>query len=92
MNARAHVFIYGDVTGVGFRAWTYRIALELGLFGWVKNAERGIVEAVIEGKKEAVEDMIKRCGKGPEVAWVEKLDVKWYESTGEFDSFEIIIS
>ena len=92
MNARAHVLIYGDVTGVGFRAWTYRIALELGLSGWVRNADRGIVEAVFEGKKEAVEDMIKQCRKGPEVAWVEKIDVKRYEATGEFDSFEIIIS
>ena len=89
MNAKAHVLIYGDVTGVGFRAWTYRKALELGLSGWVKNADRGIVEAVFEGKKEAVEEMIKQCRKGPEVAWVEKIDVKWHAATGEFSVFNI---
>ena len=90
MNAKAHVLIYGDVTGVGFRAWTYRIALELGLSGWVRNADRGIVEAVFVGKKEVVEDMIERCRKGPEVAWVEKVKTEWEEATEKSANFQIL--
>ena len=50
MLTRVHVAIYGDVIGVGFRAWTVRNAKELGLTGWVRNIEKG-VEAVFEGEK-----------------------------------------
>jgi len=55
----------------------------------VKNADRGIVEAVFEGPKEKVEEIIARCRKGPEVAWVEKMEVKYGKATDEFLGFEI---
>ena len=100
MNSRAHVIIYGDVIGVGFRSWTVQNARELGLNGWVRNvSEKTVypdsavggrrVEAVFEGPKEKVEEMIKRCNKGPEVAWVEKVDVSWEENKGEWAGFEV---
>lgn len=89
MNKRAHLIIYGDVTGVGFRAWTYRNAIELELTGWVRNADRGKVEAVFEGEKDKIEEMIARCKKGPEVAWVEKVEVEWGKATGEYEVFSI---
>lgn len=91
---RAHLFISGDVIGVGFRGWVMRNARELRLTGWVKNADEGLVEAVFEGDEEKVKEMIERCKKGPEVAWVEKVVVKWEESPpagGEFDGFEILL-
>ncbi len=81
--------IYGDVIGVGFRAWTVRNAKELGLTGWVRNADNKTVEAVFEADMEKVKEMIERCKKGPEVAWVEKLEVKWEVATGEFVIFQI---
>lgn len=88
---RTHVTISGDVTGVGFRAWTVRNAIELGLAGWVRNTEKGTLEAVFEGEKKDVEKMIELCKKGPEVAWVEKVDVKRESppAGGEFAGFEI---
>jgi len=86
---RVHVFIFGDVIGVGFRAWISHRAKNLGLTGWVRNAPVGIVEAVFEGPKEKVEEMIELCRKGPEVSWVEKIETKWEEATGEFISFDI---
>lgn len=99
MGSRVHVFIYGDVIGVGFRSWTVRNAKELNLSGWVKNVypEQGrragddLVEAVFEGEKEKVEKMVKRCQQGPEVAWVAKVDVKWEEPTGELEGFEVVL-
>lgn len=87
MMARAHVFIYGDVIGVGFRAWIQRRAKELKLTGWVRNASGKTVEAVFEG--ENVEEMIEFCHKGPEVSWVERVDVKREKATNEFISFDI---
>lgn len=86
---RVHLLISGDVIGVGFRAWTVRNAKELGLTGWVRNTEDKTVEILIEGKKEKLEEMIKRCHQGPEVAWVERVQVKWIEASGEFAGFEV---
>lgn len=88
---RAHVFIYGDVIGVGFRAWMVRNARELGLTGWVRNREDKTVEAVFEADVEKIKEMIKRCKEGPEVAWVQKVEVKWEETEGEFDGFKILL-
>lgn len=89
--ARAHIFITGDVIGVGFRAWIVQLASNLGLYGWVKNiySPKQAVEAVFEGKKENVEKMVELCQKGPEVSWVEKVEVKREEATGEFDEFSV---
>ena len=36
----------GTVQGVGFRPYVYRLARELGLAGWVRNDERGVVVEV----------------------------------------------
>jgi acylphosphatase len=90
MNWRTHVFIHGDVIGVGFRAWTVRNAKELGLKGWVRNADYRTVEAVFEGEKEKVEEMIKHCHKGPKVCWVERVEVNWEKGTYKFFDFNII--
>ncbi len=89
MNSRVHVFIYGDVIGVGFRAWTLRQAQSKPLTGWVKNLGHNLVEAVFEGEKGKIEEMIKLCHKGPEVSWVEKVEVRWEKATGEFVGFEV---
>jgi len=104
MDVRAHVFIYGDVIGVGFRAWIQRNAKDLGLTGWVRNASvypehfgklsasrSRRVEAVFEGEKEKVEEMLKKSQQGPEVAWVERVDFKWEKATGEFITFDICL-
>lgn len=90
MKKRVHVLIHGDVINVGFRAWTQRLAQGKQLTGWVRNAGDDCVEAVFEGEKEKIEEMIELCHQGPEVSWVDKVDVKWEEATGEFDGFNIL--
>lgn len=89
MNKRAHVFIHGDVIGVGYRSWTVRNTQELGLTGWVQNFDHKTVEAIFEGPEDKVKQMVEFCHEGPEVAWVEKVDVKWEVATGEFEGFEV---
>lgn len=86
---RIHLLILGDVTGVGFRYFALRRAQSLGLNGWVRNVSKGQVEAVAEGEKDKLEEFIKRCNHGPDVAWVAQVDVKWGEATGEFTGFKI---
>ena len=85
---RIHLLIFGDVQGVGFRAWVRRLAQELGLTGWVRNREDGGVEVIAEGVR--LEEFVKRCRKGLESSWVEKVDATWGEARGEFVDFEVV--
>jgi acylphosphatase len=87
---RVHLLISGDVQGVGFRSWAFRQAQGLGLTGWVKNREDGTVELVAEGLREKLEELIKRCQRGPDVVWVEGVDIVWTDATGEFVNFSVV--
>jgi acylphosphatase len=81
-----HVRIEGRVQGVGYRAWTQRTALSLGLAGWVRNRRDGSVEAVFQGPGEAVAAMIARCEAGPPDAAVTRVEVVG-EGVGVFEGF-----
>src|SRR3954453_555526 len=63
--------IRGRVQGVGFRAWTAYQADRLGLRGWVRNRRDGTVEAALFGPAEAVDEMLRRCHRGPRAAQVD---------------------
>ena len=79
---RARVRISGRVQGVFFRDSTRGKAQELGLSGYVKNTPDGDVEAVFEGPRETVEEMVRWCGQGSPQASVENVAVD-YESPGD---------
>jgi acylphosphatase len=89
MNTRAHVFIKGKVQGVFFRSWTKSTAESLGLTGFVKNLEDGRVEALFEGEKEKVEEIVNKCKEGSRAAEVTHVDVVWEEALGDYTGFEI---
>jgi len=84
---RVHVFVSGRVQGVSFRAFTTRHAKALGLTGWVMNLRDGRVEAVIEGPKEKVAELLKLIEKGPPAARVDNLKVTDERPRGDFRSF-----
>ncbi|HJO01713.1 MAG: acylphosphatase [Candidatus Woesearchaeota archaeon] len=86
---RVHVIIHGSVQGVFFRANAKRIAESLGLKGYVRNIDDGCVEVVAEGSEEKLKELISFCKKGPEAANVSKIDVKFEESSGKFEGFEV---
>ena len=88
-KVRAHVVIDGRVQGVCFRLDTRRVAAQERLTGWVRNLPDGTVEAVFEGDEEDVKSMLKWCEKGPSLARVSNVSLKWEPYTGEFDRFEI---
>ncbi len=89
MNIRRHVIISGKVQGVFFRSSTKNVAIELDITGWVRNRVDGMVEAVFEGEKENIEQMIDWCRKGPELARVMDVEIKSERYAGEFKSFEV---
>lgn len=86
---RVRVVVFGRVQGVFFRAETRRVAKELGLSGWVKNAPDGTVEAVFEGQPEMVDKAIDWCKTGPPGAIVSSIEVYEENPCGE-NGFRII--
>jgi acylphosphatase len=87
--ARAHVRLGGRVQGVGFRYATADEARQRRLTGWVRNLDSGGVEAVFEGPRAMVEDMLRWCEDGPPGAYVRDLKVAWDEPAEHFARFEI---
>ncbi|RLF50006.1 MAG: acylphosphatase [Thermoplasmata archaeon] len=83
MIVRAHLIFSGRVQGVFFRHHTRLWARELGVNGWVKNLPDGTVEAIFEGEKDAVEELIRRCREEQPYAVVTGVDIKWEEPKGE---------
>jgi DNA ligase D-like protein (predicted 3'-phosphoesterase) len=56
--------VAGAVQGVGFRETTRRRANELGVMGWVRNADDGTVSVHAEGPSAAIETLIAFLRKG----------------------------
>ena len=68
--------IRGIVQKIGFRAWTERKALRLGLDGWVRNRHDGSVEVLVAGPPPAVAELIEQCRSGPPLARVDSIAVE----------------
>lgn len=89
MDEQLHVLISGMVQGVGFRHATYRQALKLGLSGWVRNLPDGRVEAVVQGDRPVIDQMLAWCRKGPALARVDRVDATWESVHTPYTDFEI---
>lgn len=85
---RAHVLVSGRVQGVGYRASTWDMAQLLKLNGWVRNRRDGRVEAVFEGSKAQVEEIIRWCHQGSPGAVVQAVEVE-YEAPQGIQGFEV---
>lgn len=87
---KKHIFIFGNVQGVGFRRWLYIKAIENNIYGWVKNKASGEVETLLVGSKERVDYLIKLCKKGPPSSEVKKIKIDSYHNQYFKKSFEIL--
>ena len=88
-KVRAHVVVTGRVQGVYFRYATREEANMRGVKGWVRNLRVGGVEAVFEGEKTKVEELLDFCHYGPPEAKVSSVKVTWGVYTGELKVFSI---
>lgn len=89
MISEVFIKIYGAVQGVGFRYYAERIAANLNLTGYVKNASDGTVEIFAQGNKENLEKLITWASRGPDLARIEKVEVEWHEVTETHSRFLI---
>jgi acylphosphatase len=86
---RVHIIVTGRVQGVFFRAHTRDRARELGLKGWVRNLDSDKVEVMAEGPEKEIAELIGFCNKGPDIARVDDVKVKFVESDEELGPFSI---
>lgn len=97
MRVQAHVYIIGDVIGVGFRAWTKIQAKQHNVGGWVRNVHdnhhifgtSGGVEALFQGAEYQINQMIEIVKQGPSIARVDDVEVYWQEAKEMITEFEI---
>jgi DNA ligase D-like protein (predicted 3'-phosphoesterase) len=80
--AAVRVTVRGDVQGIGFREATLRRAGELGVMGWVRNAEEGEVLVHAEGNEQAVEELVAFLGDGPPAAKVTEVATESVKAEG----------
>lgn len=83
------VKIYGQVQAVGFRYSAGHVARQLGITGFARNEPDGSVYIEAEGEEVALKDFLSWCGKGPQLARVEKVDPSWPEVSEGFTGFKI---
>ena len=86
---RAHIHFCGTVQGVGFRYTCLSFAQQLSLTGWVKNLSDGGVEAVVEGPREKIEELLSRL-EGQFGGFIRDRHIEWWQAREEFDKFSII--
>ncbi len=89
-NIRSRVLISGRVQGVCYRMEAEQEARSRNLTGWVRNLPTGQVEALFEGDKTQVEEMIAWCHKGPVAARVVSVETTWEAYHGDFVDFRIV--
>lgn len=85
---RLHMSLHGAVQGVGFRPFVYRLAVEMGLNGWVLNSSQGVFVEV-EGERQALDTFVSRLEKEkPPRAYIQGMGTSFLDPVG-FTKFEI---
>lgn len=75
---------------VGFRYFVVEEARQLGVTGWVRNADDGeTVEVVAEGPEDALRRLEDALRVGPRAARIEAVDAIWSDATEGYDGFEV---
>ena len=88
-SVRAKILVSGRVQGVGYRAFTCRMAASRGLTGGVQNLDSGQVTVDVEGSRSALEEFLADLKKGPVGARVTQVQVEWGNATGRYHDFTI---
>lgn len=69
------IYLYGRVQRVGFRYFVFKLAVEVGVMGFVKNQPDGSVYVEVEGDPHLVDVFVEHCKKGPPHSQVSKFQV-----------------
>lgn len=86
---RARISVSGRVQGVGYRAFTVRVATQGGLVGGVRNTDDGRVELEVEGPKDRILSLVEELKVGPTASRVTAVQVEWAKATGRYTDFDV---
>jgi acylphosphatase len=86
-DIRLTAWVHGTVQGVGFRWWTRRKALELGLTGYASNLADGRVEVVAEGPRAACDRLLMALRSGTTPGRVDTVVERWSVAKGNQNGF-----
>lgn len=100
MLKQAHMFVKGDVIGVGFRAWVKIQAKKFNTRGWARNVfdrpdvfgRSGGVEVVAQGEEDDLKVMIESLRSNHPLAHINTIELLYEDPKNIFDSFEIVKS
>ena len=82
------ITVRGAVQGVGFRPFVYRLAMDLGCAGWVRNSAQGVFIEV-EAPKERLDTFLLRLEREkPPLASIHSMEATFLDPVG-YTAFEI---
>jgi len=85
-----HIIVKGRVQGVCFRANTQKQAVKRNISGFTRNLTNGDVEIVAVGERDALQELVAWCHKGPLLAKVSEVLVSAYSDPKSYAGFEIL--
>lgn len=88
-SVRMTAFVHGYVQGVGFRWFTRSQAMELGLVGSATNLADGRVEVVVEGSREACDQLLAWLRGGKTPGSVDQVVAQLADARGTFKRFDV---
>ncbi|MCL5256647.1 MAG: acylphosphatase [Chloroflexi bacterium] len=88
--ASLHIWVSGRVQGVFYRDSIRHEAIKHGIKGWVKNLPDGKVEAVLEGQRQALEEVARWAWHGPPTAVVREVKLEWEAYSGQYRNFSVL--
>jgi acylphosphatase len=90
MLVRARIVVTGRVQRVSYRLSTLEKAKKFGVKGWIHNLPDGCVEAIIEGNDGRVRRLIRWMRRGPDLAIVQRIWVRWLPFVGDLKDFRVL--
>lgn len=88
---RLRLAVRGAVQGVGFRPFVYRLAMEMGLTGWVRNSAQGVFIEV-EGREGELARFRRRVEREtPPRSFIQSLESSFLDPVG-YPTFEVLES
>ncbi|MBN1356000.1 acylphosphatase [bacterium] len=72
----ARFIVKGRVQGVGYRYYTRRLAMKLGVSGAARNLPDGTVEVIGRGSSEDLESFYQGLLRGPDASRVETVETR----------------
>jgi acylphosphatase len=77
--------VKGRVQGVGFRWFVEREARLIGIGGWVRNRDDGVVEVMASGTNAQLGSLYDKLKEGPRAARIDAVEV---EETAPFSGYK----